>query len=81
MLVNFVSKHSSADYTPSPYTSIPVQGFEVLQRGGGLYFDESVKAGYVVAYNFDPPKNRFPLLSCLPADEFRAQRSQTVVTV
>ncbi|MEK7537227.1 MAG: hypothetical protein AAB584_02175 [Patescibacteria group bacterium] len=97
VFLEFVSTHTSAGYIPASYDSIPVQGFEVLQTGGGLYrmqalvvleagqhvgyYDASKKVDYTVTYDFDAQRDRFPLLSCMPTQQFRARQNKKLIAV
>jgi hypothetical protein len=74
----------------------PVHGFEVLEGGGKLfrvqglvilepnqhfgYYDEQKRVGFVIAYDFNE-QDRFPLLSCISYDQFRAREHKKLVVV
>ncbi len=97
VLLEFVSTSSSTGYTPSTYNSIPVKGFEVLRGGGKLfrvqalvvlepgqhigYYNEPNKTGYTVAYDFDAQRDRFPLLTCIPTEQFLARQNKKLVSI
>lgn len=95
VFLDYKSKTQQAGYRPSTYSSIPVQGFEVLQPGK-LYrvqalvvlepdqhigYSDNVHSGYTVAYSFPPQRNRFPQLSCIPSRQFRNRQSTDVTVV
>lgn len=96
VFVDFVSTSSSFGYIPQSFHSTPVSGFEVLEAGGKLfrvqglvvlepnqhfsYYDEEKKVGYTITYDFTE-QDRFPLLSCISTDQFRARERKKLTVV
>ncbi|MEK7621774.1 MAG: hypothetical protein AAB415_01210 [Patescibacteria group bacterium] len=96
VFLDFMSLRNSVGSNPATYSSIPVSGFEVLQRdvlyrvqslivlGDGQhisYYDCAAKLGYTIAYDFDSDQDRFPKLSCIPTDQWRARESKKLIAV